>query len=89
MAATRKGPRMIREIQRLKSLGLGKQTVARALGISRNTVKQYWEPAGAAARGEPGEAAARPRYEAPWAKSVDWEALKQSVDAGEAGMSPA
>jgi len=98
MAATRKGPRMIQEIQRLKSLGLGKKTVARALGISRNTVKQYWElgaQSGATAErsatvelqttaAETSVAVARPRYEAPWAGRVDWPAVKQAVDAGEA-----
>lgn len=75
---------MIQEIERLKSLGLGKQTVARPVGISRNAVNQYWEPPGAAAPSEPGESAAKPKYESPWAKSVDWEAVKQAVDAGEA-----
>lgn len=98
MAATRKGPRMIQEIQRLKSLGLGRKTVARALGISRNTVKQYWEP-GAPCGAAPGASAAvetppevaeatvavsRPGYEAPWAGQVDWTAVKQAVDSGEA-----
>src|SRR5208282_6414901 len=92
MAGTRKGPRMIQEIQRLKALGLGRKTVARALGISKNTVKQYWElgepqPPTAPGPADPKAAvlaAAKLKYEAPWAKSVDWEAVKQAVDAGEA-----
>ena len=37
----RKGPRMIKEILRLKARGLGVKTVAKALGISKNTVRSY------------------------------------------------
>ena len=41
MAAPRKGPRTIEEIQRLKALGFRKEIAALSLGISRNTVKKY------------------------------------------------
>ena len=66
--------------------------MARALGISKNTVRQYWElgeprPATALGPADPTAAilaAAKPKYEAPWAKSVAWETVKQAVDAGEA-----
>ena len=92
MAGTRKGPRMIQEIQRLKALGLGKKTVARSLGISKNTVRQYWvlgeaQPAGSPSPADPTAAivaVAKPKYEAPWAGRVDWPAVKQAVDSGEA-----
>lgn len=39
--AGRKGTQVIREIHRMKKLGLGKKEIARALGISKNTVKKY------------------------------------------------
>lgn len=37
----RKGPRIITEILRLKEMGLGTGKIAKALCISRNTVKSY------------------------------------------------
>ena len=56
MAAPRKGPRTIAEIQRLKALGFGKKTAALSLGISRNTVKKYWEPREPEPATDPGRA---------------------------------
>jgi hypothetical protein len=101
---------MLQEIQRLKSLGLGKKTIARALNISKNTVKLHWEPdsklialqnlmetssvtdlAIGVIPGAPvtltrsiDSIMAKARYSAPWAKHVDWDSVKKSVDEGEA-----
>lgn len=41
MPAKKKEPRMVREIFRLKAAGLGTKAIARALGMSKNTVKTY------------------------------------------------
>ncbi len=68
---------MIQEIQRLKGLGFGKKAIARALRISRNTVKQYWE-------GDEGENRAPTVYQAPWSEVVDWETVRKSVEKGQA-----
>lgn len=74
MAGKKKGTRMIREIQRLKSMGLGKRAVARTLGISRNTLRKYWDP------GAEGEAKSGPgTYQAPWSERVDWEEVEKAV----------
>ncbi|MGL3709451.1 hypothetical protein ACSYAY_01105 [Leptospirillum ferriphilum] len=77
MAGKRKGARMILEIQRLKGLGLGKKAIARALRISRNTVKQYWE-------GGEVENRVPTVYQAPWSEVVDWEGVRKSVERGQA-----
>ena len=68
---------MIQEIQRLKGLGFGRKAIARALRISRNTVKQYWG-------GDAGEDRAPTVYQAPWSEGVDWEAVRKSVEKGQA-----
>ena len=74
MARKRKGARMIREIQRLKSMGLGKRAVARTLGISRNTLRKYWDPeAEGEAKSGPGT------YQAPWSERVDWKEVEKAV----------
>lgn len=61
------------EIQRLKSLGLGKKAVARALCCSINTVKRYWggEPPGS---GPPSAPA--------WVLDLDWKELSGEVARG-------
>lgn len=41
MPAKKKGPRMVREIFRLRAAGLGCKAIAKSLGISKNTVKTY------------------------------------------------
>jgi hypothetical protein len=85
---TRKGPRMITEILRLKEKGLGAKTIARALGISKNTVKSYLRQHEAArSDAAPGPVATAlahdaPAYSAPWAVLVDWEAVKAATGAG-------
>jgi hypothetical protein len=91
MTSGRKGVRVIQEIQRLKGLGLGKKQIARALGISKNTVKGYWEAAVAAppvdlisAGAAPPQAPQTARYQAPWAGHLDWETIKRATDRGEA-----
>jgi len=74
MAGKRKGTRMIKEIQRLKSMGLGKRAVARTLGISRNTLRKYWEEeAESEARRGPGT------YQAPWSEMVDWNEVGKAL----------
>jgi len=64
---------MIREIQRLKSMGLGKR-VSRTLGISRNTLRKYWDP------GVEEEGPREPiTYQAPWSKRVNWKEVEKAV----------
>ena len=65
---------MIKEIRRLKAMGLGNRKIASALGISKNTVKVYLvdEPA----TGTNGE------YSAPWSGLVDWEQVKRGLGRG-------
>jgi transposase len=89
--AGRKGVRVIHEIQRMKAMGLRKKQIARALGISKNTVKNHWEsvpvrsvclidaPTDATA-----PAVLPPRYQAPWASALRWEMIKEAADQGEA-----
>lgn len=87
-----KGPRMINEILRLKTMGLGSKAVAAALGISKNTVKAYLRAhEQAVGDGVPGPvvlalarggAATAPAYAAPWAPLVDWSAVKDAADRG-------
>lgn len=84
---------MIQEIQRMKAMGLGKKTVARALSISKNTVKLYWDIPIDSDGDDSNSDRKKPlkitqlnpaAYEAPWSKQVDWVAVKKSVDSGEA-----
>ena len=84
----RKGPRMITEIIRLKEKGLGAKTIAKALGISKNTVKSYLRQQ-ETAKGDaaPGPVAAAlasdgPSFSPPWASLVDWVAVKAETDKG-------
>src|SRR5438876_880206 len=75
-----KGPRMIKEILRLRAFGLGSKAVAATLGISKNTVKAYLKAhEQAVSDGVPGPvvlalardtAATAPPYAAPWAPLV-------------------
>lgn len=89
-SGNRKGPRMIKEILRLKSMGLGKVKIAEALCISKNTVKSYLrQHAEAMAKGESGPVAAAllvspPQFSPSWAPLVDWAALRVSTNQGEA-----
>ena len=80
MAGKRKGVRMVQEIQRLKKLGLGKKAVARALRISRNTLKRYWDGEGEAAK----SVVVSVGYHAPWSENLDWSAVKEAVRKGQA-----
>jgi len=82
---------MIHEIQRMKAMGLGKKQIARALGISKNTVKNYWESApteeGYLINASPvtsGSTHPQSRYQAPWAGDLNWETIKSAADQGEA-----
>ena len=83
MAGKRKGQRMLGEIQRLKAMGWRKKAVARTLGISRNTLKKYWEPSEA---GIPPESTGGPPepYRAPWSDAVDWKAVDEAIKRGQA-----
>lgn len=84
-----KGPRMIKEIVRLHEAGLGTKKIAKALGISRNTVKSYLEKDTLSKLdATPGPIvtalipAGLPTYVAPWSHLVDWSDVKSSVDKG-------
>lgn len=69
-----KGPRMINEIVRLKTLGLSKRKISKALAISRNTVDRYL--AGGVDKPEP--------YHAPWSESIAWQEVFAWVNEGKA-----
>lgn len=79
MAGRKKGGRMIAEIQRLKSMGLGKRAIARTLKISRNTLRKYWDPVPEKASGED-----RRTYRPEWSEQIDWSSVKQAVENGQA-----
>ena len=86
----KKGPRMIKEILRLKSAGLGAEKIAAALGISKNTVKSYVRKHQLAATDAvPGPLVTaldgptpQPSYSAPWSPLVDWQRVKGETDQG-------
>ena len=86
----RKGPRMITEILKLKKKGLGTGKIAKALSISRNTVKTYLrQQEQAIASGLVGPVAnatvvSPPKYSASWSPLVNWDVLKAATDKGEA-----
>lgn len=83
MAGKRKGQRMLGEIQRLKAMGFGKKAVARTLGISRNTLKKYWEsPEERTAMDNTGGSPAV--YRAAWSDNVDWKVVGEAVGRGQA-----
>jgi hypothetical protein len=79
---------MIKEILRLKGMGLGNKKIASALGISKNTVKNYVrEHELAVSDGVPGPVTialngSASSYSAPWAPKVDWESVKKATDRG-------
>ena len=79
---------MITEILRLRDMGLDTGKIANALCISRNTVKSYIRQHDAAVAcglaGPVAEVVSPPKYSAPWAPLVDWEAVKAATDQGEA-----
>jgi transposase len=89
MPAKKKGPRMVREIFRLRAAGLGTKAIARALGMSKNTVKAYLreqEQLTAAGISESGVQALKvtlPQQPA-WSLQVDWEACHEDVAGGTA-----
>jgi len=60
------------EIRRLRALGNSQRKCAIILGVSRNTIRKYWE--------------ASPAIEdedyPPWAKGLDWEDIKKEVETG-------
>ncbi len=69
-----KGPRMIKEILRLRDMGLSKRMIAKALGCSRNTVDKYLA--------EPEPLAPQPEYQAPWSEHIDWQLVSQETAKG-------
>lgn len=79
MAGKRKGVRMIREIQRLRAMGLGKRAVARTLQISRNTLRKYWD-----LEEKEDVAVSPPAYQAPWSEKVDWDSARKAAERGQA-----
>jgi transposase len=78
MAGCRKGPRMIKEILRLKALGLGSKKIALALDISKNTVKKYIR----AHENGVAPPEINPEYQPLWSEFVDWIAVKKEIDRG-------
>lgn len=68
-----KGPRMIKEINRLKERGLSQRKIAKALGISRNTVSKFLLA--------DGQSMTAP-YRAPWSDGIDWNWIKIQSDKG-------
>ncbi len=73
------GVRMIKEVHRLKNLGLGKKQIANTLRISKNTVKKYL------VSGDPGvgvESLPKKVYEAPWSNFIDWPEVKSETERG-------
>ncbi|MDQ2994919.1 MAG: IS21 family transposase [Pseudomonadota bacterium] len=69
---------MIKEIQRLKNLGLGSETIARTLGVSRNTVRKYIKADLIAAQSMQ---VSKP-YQAQWSQSLCWKEIKADIDHG-------
>jgi len=70
-----KGPRMIHEIRRLTELGLSQRKIAKALGVSRNTVKKYLEAEVTPVR-------QKAIYSAPWSGNIDWSKIKTETELG-------
>ena len=75
---------MLGEIQRLKAMGFRKKAVARALGISRNTLKKCWEDPEAGTAPENASGGSPELYRAPWSNGVDWEKVGEAVNRGQA-----
>jgi hypothetical protein len=87
MPAKKKGPRMVREIFRLRAAGLGTKAIARSLGISKNTVKAYLrgqeELASAGVAPNEAQTAKLTSVTQPaWTFQVDWEACHEEVRSG-------
>lgn len=78
MAGKWKGVCMIREIQRLRAMGLGKRAEERTLQISRNTLRKYWDLE------EKGKAAVSPpAFQSPWSEDVDWDSARKGAERGQ------
>lgn len=74
--ANKKGIRVKNEIIRLKNLGHGKKTVARILGVSKNTIRRYW--------GKEELVLGSPKNFTPnWAKELDWKFLERAISDGQ------
>jgi hypothetical protein len=73
-----KGIRMISEIVRLKGMGLGVEKIAKALGISKNTVKKYIKAQDGVMPDKKSST-----YQAPWSHLIDWIDVKVATDRGE------
>ena len=67
---------MIKEILRLRAMGLSGRKIALALDCSRNTVEKYLKQAG--------DIAAVPEadYHAPWSSNLDWQAVHAKTNRG-------
>lgn len=72
---TKKGPRMIKEILRLRGMGLSKRRIALALRCSRSTVDKYL---GAPVAPDVSSST----YRAPWSESVDWAGIRSETERG-------
>ena len=71
-----KGPRMIKEIHRLRAMGLSKRKIAKALSCSRNTIDKYLAADGQSFEKKPSS------YRASWSEEVDWGALNGEINQG-------
>lgn len=70
-----KGHRMIHEIRRMNNLGISQRKIAKALDISRNTVKKYLSDLEK-------EGVDTKKYSAPWSDQVDWQQVKVETEGG-------
>jgi transposase len=77
MANRRKGLKMINEIMRLKEKGLGKEKIAKALGISKNTVKKYLRQGR-----EENSQKIKTESSRSWSKYIDWPEVESAVNRG-------
>lgn len=69
-----KGVRMIDEINKLHKQGLNKSQVARAVGVSRNTVAKYLKSQGVANL--------KSVYAAPWSERINWQDVEEQTNRG-------
>lgn len=71
-----KGLRMIHEIKRMAALKISERKIAKALDVSRNTVKKYLS--------ELDQEKTEPKaYSAPWADRIDWPHVKLATEKGQ------
>jgi len=75
-----KGQRMIKEIWRLHQIGLGKGKIAKALGVSKNTVKKYIKQKNDGTSNTINKNTVS--YHAPWSDVIDWQNVRSATNRG-------